>query len=192
MVRVEEAVGCFEDMGHEVALWDGVLPEVADTWAKLMDCELYGKFHESLKRNRSQMGRTLVKSLDDVQAFSLRELVEAQKLRTELNRILWELFETYDLLLTPTMPTEAFGAKGPPPSEIDGYPIPLLWAVAFTYPFNLSGHPAASVRAGLTEGGLPAGLQIIGPHHREDLVLQAARAYEKARPWGGRWPDPTP
>ena len=191
MVRVEEAVACFEEMGHQVDLWDGVFPDVVDTWSKLMDCELYGMLHESLDRNRKQMGRTLVKSLDDVQAFSLKDLIEAQKLRTSLNRILWEMFETYDLLLTPTMPTEAFGAKGPPPSEIDGHPIPLLWAVAFTYPFNLSGHPAASVPAGLTENGLPAGLQIIGPHHREDLVLQAAYAYEQARPWGDQWPDPT-
>ena len=191
MVRVEEAVACFEEMGHQVDLWDGVFPDVADTWSKLMDCELYGMLHESLDRNRKQMGRTLVKSLDDVQAFSLKDLIEAQKLRTSLNRILWELFENYDLLVTPTMPTEAFGAKGPPPSEIDGHPIPLLWAVAFTYPFNLSGHPAASVPAGLTENGLPAGLQIIGPHHREDLVLQAAYAYEQARPWGDQWPDPT-
>jgi aspartyl-tRNA(Asn)/glutamyl-tRNA(Gln) amidotransferase subunit A len=192
MARVTEAVACFEEMGHQVELWEGVFPDVADTWSKLMDCELYGLLHESLDRNRQQMGRTLVKALDDVQAFSLKDLVESQKLRTRLNRVLWELFETYDLLLTPTMPTEAFGAKGPPPSEIDGHPIPLLWAVAFTYPFNLSGHPAASVPAGLAESGLPVGLQIIGPHHREDLVLQTAHAYEQARPWGSHRPDRTP
>ena len=192
MARVQEAVACFEEMGHQVELWEGVFPDVADTWSKLMDCELYGLLHESLERNREQMGRTLVKALDDVQAFSLKDLVESQKLRTGLNRVLWELFETYDLLLTPTMPTEAFGAKGPPPSEIDGHPIPLLWAVAFTYPFNLSGHPAASVPAGLTESGLPVGLQIIGPHYREDLVLQTAHAFEQARPWGSHRPDLAP
>ncbi|MEJ2724903.1 MAG: amidase [Deltaproteobacteria bacterium] len=190
--QAEKAAACFEEMGHQVELWDGAFPDVADAWSKLMDCELYGMLHKSLDQNREKMGRTMVKSLDEVQAFSLKDLVEAQNLRTRLNRILWKMFETYDLLLTPTMPTEAFGAKGPPPSEIDGHPIPLLWAVAFTYPFNLSGHPAASAPAGFTGSGLPAGLQIIGPHHREDLVLQAAYAYEQARPWAGRWPDPAP
>ena len=87
------------------------------------------------------------------------------------------------------MPTEAFAAKGPPPGEIDGHPIPLLGAVAFTYPFNLTGHPAASVPAGLTKNGLPAGLQIIGPRHRDDLVLRASYAFEQMKPWNDRWPN---
>jgi aspartyl-tRNA(Asn)/glutamyl-tRNA(Gln) amidotransferase subunit A len=44
------------------------------------------------------------------------------------------------------------------------------------------------VRAGLSRAGLPVGLQIVGPRHRDDLVLQASRAFEKARPWGDVWP----
>lgn len=58
----------------------------------------------------------------------------------------------------------------------------------FTIPFNQSWHPAATVRAGLSNAGLPIGLQIVGPRHREDLVLQAARAFEKERPWHPDWP----
>ncbi|MCJ7593981.1 MAG: amidase [Desulfobacterales bacterium] len=191
MARVEEAAACFEEMGHRVDLWEEQLPDVSDAWSNLMNCELYGLLQESLDRNRSQMGRTLVQSLDQARLFSLDNLVEAQKLRTHLNRVLWELFERHDLLLTPTMPTEAFAAKGPPPSEIEGHPIPLLGAVAFTYPFNLSGHPAASVPAGFSASGMPVGLQIVGPHHRDDLVLQAAYAYEQMRPWKDRQPDLT-
>jgi aspartyl-tRNA(Asn)/glutamyl-tRNA(Gln) amidotransferase subunit A len=61
--------------------------------------------------------------------------------------------------------------------------------VAFTYPFNMSGHPASSVRAGLTDAGLPAGLQIVAERHHEDLVLQASFAYEQARPWQDEWPE---
>jgi aspartyl-tRNA(Asn)/glutamyl-tRNA(Gln) amidotransferase subunit A len=87
------------------------------------------------------------------------------------------------------MPTEPFGAKGPPPSEIEGMPIPLLGAVAFTYPFNLTGNPAATVRTGLTSSGLPAGLQIVGPMYRDDLVLHLAKDYEEAAPWINHWPD---
>jgi aspartyl-tRNA(Asn)/glutamyl-tRNA(Gln) amidotransferase subunit A len=60
--------------------------------------------------------------------------------------------------------------------------------IPFTYPFNFTGHPAATVRAGFTDAGLPVGLQIVGPRLREDLVLQAAYAYEQARPWAHHWP----
>ena len=188
MGRVEEAVKCFEEMGHGIELWDGKIPDVGETWSNLINCDLYGQLHSDLDKNREAMGRTLIKSIDHARSFSLTDQIEAQKVRTELNRILWDLFDRFDLLLTPTMPTEAFAAKGPPPTEIEGEPIPLLGAVAFTYPFNLSGHPAASVPAGLTENGLPAGLQIIGPRHRDDLVLQAAYAYEQLCPWN-EWPD---
>jgi Asp-tRNA(Asn)/Glu-tRNA(Gln) amidotransferase A subunit family amidase len=189
MARVEEGVRSFAEMGHEVELWERPLPDVGETWASFTNSELTGMLHRSLDRHRQEMGRTLVQSLDLARSFSLQDQVEAQKVRTELNRILWKLFEEFDLLLTPTMPTEAFAAKGPPPTEIDGQPVPLLGATPFTYPFNLSGHPAVSVRAGITENGLPVGLQIVGRHHREDMVLQAAYAYEQVKPWNDQWPE---
>ena len=189
MTRVEEAAQSFEEMGHRVELWEGSLPDTGETWAKLIYCDIFAQLYQDLERNRQEMGRTIVAVLDEAEAFSLRDQVDAQKVKTELNQVLQDLFDQYDLLLTPAMPTEAFSAKGPPPAEIDGHPIPLLGAVAFSYPFNLSGHPAASVPAGMTANGLPAGLQIIGPRHRDDRVLQASHAYEKLRPWNNHRPD---
>ncbi len=188
MRQVEDAVKCFEQLGHHVELWKGALPDVGEAWSVLSNSELYTQLHQDLEKNRQEMGRTLVMSLDHARSLSLADQIEAQKVRTELNKIMEDLFERFHLLITPTMPTEAFGAKGPPPSEIDGHPIPLLGAVAFTYPLNMSGHPAASLPAGFTDNGLPAGLQIIGPPHRDDLVLQASYAYEQMRPWSDQWP----
>ncbi len=189
MSLVEKAVKSFEQMGHTVEIWNGKLPDVSHAWSELMTCDIYAQVHQDLERIRPEMGRTLVKSLDNIKDLSLNDFIENQKILTELNRTLQRVFDRFDLLLTPTMPTEAFAAKGPPPTEIDGQPISLLEAVAFTYPFNLSGHPAATVRVGLTNVGLPAGLQIIGPRYRDDLVLQAAYAYEQAYPWNDYWPD---
>ena len=189
MSLAEKAVMSFEEMGHKIELWQGSLPDTGETWSKLINYELYSQLYKDLDKNREEMGKTLVSSLDQVKSFSIEDHIEAQKVRTELNQILGDLFERFDLLLTPTMPTEAFAAKGPPPAEIDGHPIPLLGAVAFTYPFNLSGHPAATVPGGLTKNGLPAGLQIIGPRQRDDLVLQASYAYEQMRPWDNHWPN---
>jgi len=185
----EKAVKSFEQMGHRVEIWDGTLPDVSQAWSELTIHDIYIQVHQDLENIRAEMGKTLVASLDHAKTLSLDSFTENQRIRAELNRTLWDFFDRFDLLLTPTMPTEAFGAKGPPPPEIDGHQIPILWAVAFTYPFNLSGHPAATVRAGLTNAGLPAGLQIIGPRYRDDLVLRAAFAFEQACPWDDQWPE---
>lgn len=189
---VEKAVASFEAMGHDVEIWKGALPDVSQAWSDLMNWELYGQLHKDLERIRPELGRTLVQSLDSVKDLSIVDHLKIQEIRTALNRILWEVFDQFDLLLTPAMPTEAFAANGPPPGAIDGHPIPLLGAVAFTYPFNLSGHPAATVPVGLTGSGLPAGLQIVGPRQRDDRVLQAAYLYEQAFPWNDQWPDDVP
>ena len=98
-----------------------------------------------------------------------------------------KFFARYDLLLTPTMPIVAFEI-GNPPSTIDGQKISLAGWTPFTYPFNLTGQPAASVPAGFTPDGLPVGLQIVGRRHADRAVLAAAAAYEAARPWSAQRP----
>jgi aspartyl-tRNA(Asn)/glutamyl-tRNA(Gln) amidotransferase subunit A len=187
---VKQALKAFEDLGHTVDIWQGKIPPgLDDAWSKLMIYELYAIIHDRLDDIRPELGRTLVHSLDLAKRLNVYDLIAIQNTRAKLNDSLTEFFTEFDLLLTPTMPTEAFAASGPPPAEIDGHPINLLDAVAFTYPFNLSGHPAATVRAGMTVNGLPAGLQIVGPRYRDELVLQAAYAYEQIRPWNDAWPD---
>lgn len=90
--------------------------------------------------------------------------------------------ETYDLLLTPALAVPAFevGHNTPPDGS---YGQDWLNWTPYSYPFNLTLQPAATVPCGLTAAGLPVGLQIVGPMGRDDLVLKAARAFEKARPW---------
>jgi aspartyl-tRNA(Asn)/glutamyl-tRNA(Gln) amidotransferase subunit A len=113
------------------------------------------------------------------------ELAEA---RAALGRWCAEVFETVDFLLTPTVPFDPPPAKGPFPTETEGR-RQLGWGVAsFTIPFNLSLHPAATLRAGLSRAGLPIGLQIVGPRHREEEVLRAALAFQRERPWHPQWP----
>jgi len=63
----------------------------------------------------------------------------------------------------------------------------LSW-VAFTYPFNLTGQPAATVPCGFTADGLPVGLQIVGARLQDVLVLRAAAAFEAAVPWAASRP----
>lgn len=92
-----------------------------------------------------------------------------------------QLLDRYDLLVTPAMPTAAFDAGLEVPTG-SGMRRWTEWT-AFTYPFNLSQHPAASVPCGFTSEGLPAGLQIVAAKYREDKVLQASAAYEALCPF---------
>jgi len=92
-------------------------------------------------------------------------------------------FERYDLLLTPQMPVGAWSVERRP-SEIDGKPTPSMFdRLNFTFPFNFTGQPTASVPCGFTSEGLPVALQIVGRWHADRLVLQAAAACEQAAPW---------
>jgi Asp-tRNA(Asn)/Glu-tRNA(Gln) amidotransferase A subunit family amidase len=185
----ETAVGAFRELGHRVDVIDDALPDVGVEWGLISAAEDYALLAPGLETHRDQFGRAFLAGLERGKEVTAEFVGRAQRKRALLHEQLARIFARYALLLTPTMPTEAFAAAGPFPRAINGEPIrTALGAVAFTYPFNFSGHPAATVRAGFTDAGLPAGLQIVGPPRRDDLVLQAAFAYEQARPWNDRWP----
>ncbi len=97
-------------------------------------------------------------------------------------------FERYDLLLTPTVASPPFPHGILYPGEIDGVKVGREASSIFTYPFNLTGQPAASVPCGFTKDGLPIGLQIVGRRFDDVTVLRASAAFETARPWIARRP----
>ncbi len=188
--EVAAAIDVFRQLGHDVEEIDDVFPDLGVEWALVSTAENYGLLADMVEPHRGEWGRAFYEGLLQGKTITPEFIARAQRKRAALQACLARIFSRYALLLTPTLPTEAFPAAGPFPSAIDGAPITnALGAVAFTYPFNFSGHPAASVRAGFTDAGLPAGLQIVGPRFRDDLVLQASYAYEQARPWNDRWPE---
>jgi aspartyl-tRNA(Asn)/glutamyl-tRNA(Gln) amidotransferase subunit A len=88
-----------------------------------------------------------------------------------------------DLLLTPTLPVTAFTAGLDEPEGWQRSTLaPLDWT-PFTFPFNLTGQPAATVPCGVDRNGLPVGLQIVGRWRDDGTVLRAATAIESAMPW---------
>jgi aspartyl-tRNA(Asn)/glutamyl-tRNA(Gln) amidotransferase subunit A len=98
------------------------------------------------------------------------------------------VYERFDLLLCPTLPVPPFAVGQDDADPLEGERLgPLQWT-RFTYPFNLTGQPAASVPAGWTKSGLPVGLQIVGDRYADLLVLQAARAWEEVEPWKEKRP----
>jgi aspartyl-tRNA(Asn)/glutamyl-tRNA(Gln) amidotransferase subunit A len=116
------------------------------------------------------------------------QITDALVARKKCANQAWRFFRTYDLLLTPTIACTPFkqGIQGP--ETIEGKKAgPFQW-ISFTYQFNLTGQPAASVPAGFTKDGLPIGLQIVGRQRDDATVLRAAAAYEAAAPWKDKWP----
>jgi aspartyl-tRNA(Asn)/glutamyl-tRNA(Gln) amidotransferase subunit A len=97
-------------------------------------------------------------------------------------------FERYDLLVTPAVPVPPFQAGIEFPPEINGVEMSYLSWTPFTYPFNLTGQPSASVPCGFTSNGLPAGLQVTGGWRDDASVLRAAARFEEIAPWADRTP----
>ena len=121
-------------------------------------------------RAEVELGRAL--STNDVQQLHQRRGALGSQLRQFMQR--------YDLIATPAVAVPAFEARPAGHSPLSAEAM-LGWT-PFSYPFNLSQQPAASIPCGLTSDGLPIGLQLVGPMFGDALVLRACRAYESVRP----------
>jgi len=185
---VEEAARVFEKLGHRLVPVAGGLPMLGREWGLLGSFELRSHLAAFLPERRAEIGRSLLQGLDLAERVDASAWGEMARKRAALNDWCARAFEEVDFLLTPTVPFDPPPAKGPFPAETEGRRQRAAGVAAFTIPFNWSWHPAATVRAGLSRRGLPVGLQIVGPRHRDDLVLRAALAFERERPWHPHWP----
>ncbi|ALV50362.1 amidase [Streptomyces althioticus] len=109
--------------------------------------------------------------------LSALDYLAAVDVRMDLGRRMGRFHDTYDLLVTPTLPVTAFEAGAEVPRG-SGHRRWTGWT-PFTYPFNMTQQPAASVPVGLADG-LPVGLQLVAARHRDDVVLRAAHALYEA------------
>jgi aspartyl-tRNA(Asn)/glutamyl-tRNA(Gln) amidotransferase subunit A len=118
--------------------------------------------------------------------YSASDYLGANEQRMELGIHMGQFHLEYDVLITPTVPIKPFeaGHEVPPGSDYEGWPS---WT-PFTYPFNLTQQPSASIPVGFTNDGLPVGLQITGPRHSDDLVLAVCKLLEQVNPWHSERP----
>jgi aspartyl-tRNA(Asn)/glutamyl-tRNA(Gln) amidotransferase subunit A len=178
---VARAAGAFVDLGATV---EEVDPGIADP-IEIFERHWYAGAANLLRGFTAEQRARMDPGLQEIAAagesIALMDYLSAARRRAELGAALRRFHETYDLLLTPTLPLVAFaaGTERPDPAA---QPRWINWA-PFSNPFNLTQQPAASVPCGLTAAGLPVGLQIVGPMHGDAVVLRAARAFEAARPW---------
>ena len=175
---VARAASAFAALGAHVETVDPGFPDPRDTFDVLWSTGAARALAalgnpEGIETGLAEIaahGRTL-SGVDYLTAAGERDQLAIQMSR---------FHEDWDLLLTPALPIAAFEAGREVPKGSED----LRWAgwTPFTYPFNLTQQPAATVPCGFTAAGLPVGLQIVGARHADALVLRAARSYEQAHP----------
>jgi aspartyl-tRNA(Asn)/glutamyl-tRNA(Gln) amidotransferase subunit A len=166
--HVEEAdPGFAEPIDIEKKVWYSVAATIVDAVAP---------------PEREKMDEGLRQMAEQGRRYSLADYLHAHIERTELALHMLRFHERYDLLLTPQMPVPAIEAGRITPADGRFGDEWINWS-PYTYPFNLTQQPAASVPCGFSSDEMPLGLQIVGPPRCDAMVLRAARAYESACPF---------
>jgi aspartyl-tRNA(Asn)/glutamyl-tRNA(Gln) amidotransferase subunit A len=179
--RVDEAVLALQRMGARVEDIDFALPDPIDIMQPLWAVALAMAVQPLAAEQRKLMDQPL---LDIAQAgfgVSALDYRAVEKRREALARRFNLLHQQYDLLITPQLATTAFEVEHEVPP---GNGMRRWWEWSpFTYPFNLTQQPAATVPCGFASNGLPVAMQMVGAKWNDALVLRAARAYEQAHPF---------
>jgi aspartyl-tRNA(Asn)/glutamyl-tRNA(Gln) amidotransferase subunit A len=174
------AARCFEALGATVEEVEAIFPSPRDALFTLWAAGAAKVLEGFPDRRPELIDPGLAATAAEGAKISAVDYLGADVVRTALGRQMAEFHQKYDLLLTPMMPIPALPAGqdlNDPATErhwIDWSP--------FSYPFNMTRQPAASIPCGLTKAGLPIGLQIVGPLYADDRVLRAARAFETTQP----------
>jgi Asp-tRNA(Asn)/Glu-tRNA(Gln) amidotransferase A subunit family amidase len=189
---VREAVRAFRDYGATV---DEVRPPVEhdrqtvlDAWqvgyevfnAALIDGIETEEGIDYLGTDREAASPEFVAVAERGREYSALEAKRAERVRTDVYDAFCSLFEEYDLLVTPTVAVTAVendthDTVGP--DIVEGEPVDPLIGWCLTYPFNMTGHPVASIPAGFGDGTTPIGLQVAGSRHADGSVLAASAAF---------------
>jgi aspartyl-tRNA(Asn)/glutamyl-tRNA(Gln) amidotransferase subunit A len=153
----------------------------------LQGAESYAYHAENVAKSPELYQPETLRRLRTGEKVTAGEYIQKRRELEEARRNIRDIFAHVDLIVTPTMPMAA-----PAIAELKANPEALrpaeLRLLRNTRPLNVWGLPAISVPCGFTQSGLPIGLQIAGPHCREDLVLRLAYAYEQASAWHKRMP----
>jgi aspartyl-tRNA(Asn)/glutamyl-tRNA(Gln) amidotransferase subunit A len=178
--RVKDAVDTFVELGAHVEQIDIDMSETKD----IFRVHWYAGAARVIAATAPDERELLEEGLREVAAegagYDAATYTDAMFRRFAVGHQINMLLADYDFLMTPTLPIPAFEA-GQEVAE----PSQKRWTewTPFSFPFNLTQHPAATCPCGFTSDGLPVGLQIVGPMYQEMRVMRAARAYESAHPF---------
>lgn len=198
---VQDAVALFEDAGahvEEVSFGIGRdQMELSDLWCRMIMGlsvpAFEGMKHQGLdllKDYRGDFPDEFVHWFEKAKNMNLLDIQDDQAIRTEVFDAVQNVFNDYDLIVTPTtacLPVEnATNGETKGPTEINGMKVDPLIGWCLTFITNFTGHPAASIPAGFVNN-LPVGMQIIGKRLADEDVFTASSAFEKLKPWHGMY-----
>ena len=191
------AVKVLEDLGCDIIDWDAATGVAKDDITRLDPIDLWmaefyagvgTRLKNAMRDSRDLLDPAVARMLAPALDQSMDDYYAKVFKRYEFRERMRARFESIDLLLTPTTPCTAFAADADaPPWSADNI---ISW-MSYTYPFNLTGQPAASVPVGFSAAGLPIGLQMVAKINHEADIFRAAAAYEAAQPWAGKVPTDT-
>ena len=184
---VKAAVKVFEDLGARVEEKHPGFPNADGIFRTHWFSGAAFLLKDFTSEKKKLIDPGLVEVAEQGAKITTTELLDAAMKRGALGTHMNLFHRDYDVLVTPTLAVAAFDVGQEYPGAAKG----ARWTdwTPFSYPFNLTQQPAASIPCGLTKAGLPVGLHIVGPRYADALVLRAARAFESARPW--KMPDLT-
>jgi aspartyl-tRNA(Asn)/glutamyl-tRNA(Gln) amidotransferase subunit A len=177
---VERAAKTMSDLGAHVEQVDPGFGDPREAWLTLWYSGAAKILGHLAAEQRKRLDPGLLVHVGRGEKLSATEFLTADVARTELSRQMQAFHRRFDLLITPAVavPAVKVGQDLSDPAHEKEW---IDWT-PFTYPFNLTRQPAASVPCGLTRDGLPIGLQIVGPLYSDAKVLRAARAFETTYP----------
>ena len=174
---VDKAVGALARQGAQIEDTDLALEDPIDIMQPLWSVALAMAVQPMTKEQRAQVDPPLLELAEPGFRVSALEYRALEKRREGLARTMSDLHLRFDLLITPQLATTAFAVNHEVPP---GNGMKRWWEWSpFTYPFNLTQQPAASVPCGLASNGLPVAMQIVGAKFEDRTVLRAARAFER-------------
>ena len=186
-VLVETAANVFAAMGCAVEEIDAPFGEdPAEIWSAEFYAGVGTRLAAVLATQRELLDPEVAAIVERALAMPAGQYHQAVQRRYAFRERVRQCFDRHDLLLSPTLPVAGVDVGVNVPPSLPGRNL-VSW-VSYTYPFNLTGQPAASIPAGFTRAGLPVGLQMVARPYREEDLFAAAAAFEAARPWAQHRP----
>jgi aspartyl-tRNA(Asn)/glutamyl-tRNA(Gln) amidotransferase subunit A len=178
--RVADAAKTLAALGARVERIDPGFADPRDTFWMHWTSGAYNALRRLPPEKFALLEAGLRQAFEAGSRHTLADYLDAVAARTTMGERMKAFHRDWDLLVTPTLAVPAFAVGRVAPEAPAGLESDWTWWTPFTFPFNLTQQPAASVPCGFTTDGLPVGLQLVAPPHREDLCLRAAHAFQQA------------